>query len=668
MHNSENPIEVRYHQVVEHIRAGDLKAARQILSEILSSDNNNLTAWELMVRATNDQDEKSYCLKQILCLNPNHPWAKKQLALINATNSSNPTSAPPLVEATKAAPGKASPRRKKPAAWLPFVLIPLVLICIGAAGTSLDRAGIFALLFPPHVTQTTNPAPVSACQSLIQRAMQIAQKYCDRVGANQVCYGNTTLRAELVPNITRHFSMRGDIIDTAFLLRLSASPLDLDGNQWGIAIFKVLANLPNSLPGQLVTMIVFGNTTLDKTSGNLESFYFSSDFGQISCEKVPFDGILVDMPDGAGLRFKVNDTEMILMGNASLKAAKDRDMTVSLFSGSGQVQAAGETKYVGAGQQVSIPMGGDNGVEASGPPSAPAALSTEALFLACNLTGQVCSSGEITPVSPDQTQASLQSEAAVTVPSKPAASSAAPAAVTHTPLFAQTYTSIVLSTWTPSPTITSTFHPTSTRPPVSQGGSTPTTSRPATSTSRPIGPAPSATPRLPATNTSIVPPGATNTATYAPPTPRHTQTNTQAAPQPTATKVPTPACEVTLGSLVPNGTDLSIDITNNNAVASGILTINHLEVWWVNNPASQVLSKITLGGNKIWSGTDNVPTTRLPEEFPWQGPASSRQIPAGETVTLHVQFGVSPQDLSVPAHPRVHLTFYAGCDVDRSYP
>jgi len=83
-----------------------------------------------------------------------------------------------------------------------------------------------------------------------------------------------------------------------------------------------MANLPRSLPGETVTLMLFGNTTLDNQSNNLEAFYFSSQLGQVVCDKVPFDGLKIDVPEGSGVQFKINGTELTLMGNASLKANK----------------------------------------------------------------------------------------------------------------------------------------------------------------------------------------------------------------------------------------------------------------------------------------------------------------------------------------------------------
>ncbi len=137
--------------------------------------------------------------------------------------------------------------------------------------------------------------------------------------------------------------------------------MSVDKNEWGVAVFKVIANLPRSLPGQTVSMVVFGNTTLEGASGNLESFYFTSTLGQIECDQVPFDGVVLSMPDGAGVTFTANGTEIILMGDASLKATKNGSMDISILKGAASVAANGESQTIAAGQKTSLQLGGPGG-------------------------------------------------------------------------------------------------------------------------------------------------------------------------------------------------------------------------------------------------------------------------------------------------------------------
>ena len=283
---------------------------------------------------------------------------------------------------------------------------PEVIVIIGFLGTLCIGLSAFALFRSSHPPVDTGQA---SCQKLIDQAIAFTGNYCDQIGTNKGCYGNTTIQAQMVANSSERFSKRGDMADVSQIQSISAAPLNLSTEEWGIAVFRVLANLPGSVPGETAMLMVFGNTKLDKISNGLDSFYFSSELGQIVCDKVPFDGILINMPDGVGWTFNVNGTELTLIGNASLKANKDGNMEVSLYKGAGQITSSGQTQYFGAGQKVSVILGGLNGNQAISPPSQPKSLTSEELKVACTMTGNYCSADAISTVDAAQAQTIVQS-------------------------------------------------------------------------------------------------------------------------------------------------------------------------------------------------------------------------------------------------------------------
>jgi hypothetical protein len=301
------------------------------------------------------------------------------------------------------------PRRNRNVVSTVIVLGLIIFIIGGFFAMALYRAQ--NITNPTEAWTSANVGETQVtCQGLIDRAMQASGDSCDQMGSNQVCYGNNTLLAELIAGTASRFSQRGDMVSVADLRRLAASPLSLASEEWGIAVFKVMANLPRSLPGETITMIVFGNTTLENTSNNLQTFFFSSTLGQIVCDQVPFDGLMITMPDGTGVSFVINGAELTLMGNASITATQNGSMEVSLYSGSATITSSGQTQIVTAGQSTSMNLGGDNGTTAISPPSVPQPLSPEELTLACTLTGNFCSQQEITPISPLDAVATLIAE------------------------------------------------------------------------------------------------------------------------------------------------------------------------------------------------------------------------------------------------------------------
>ncbi|MBN2388770.1 MAG: hypothetical protein JXB85_17270, partial [Anaerolineales bacterium] len=431
--NNHPSVEEILRQASSAIKAGQKEQARRLLYPIIKNNPNNTAAWELLTGVCYNKDEEVYCLNRILTLQPGHAGARQRLESLRQAAPPAQRTASPSPQPIKAAgipPGGTPARARPPAAPNPASrskrrrrrdpLVYFIAACFGfscmlVGGMAAYNAGYLPLGAGNNDLTSSNAQTATAlanCQYLIDQAMQASDIYCDQIGPNQVCYGNFTIQAELDPAAVDSFEERGDIIQVQELRRLSASPLDLITQEWGIAVFRVEANLPRSLPGEYVTMIVFGNTTLENPSQNLETFYFFSELGQIVCQQVPFDGILLNVPDGSGIQFTVNGTEVLLMGNASLNATVNGDLEIALYSGTGSVTAAGQTQNMVAGQQVSVPLGGPNGTDAAGPPSAPAPLSGDQLALSCAMTGQFCSDSEIPTLAPSSTSAGQASATA----------------------------------------------------------------------------------------------------------------------------------------------------------------------------------------------------------------------------------------------------------------
>ena len=469
MEFSDHPAEDKLSQAAGLIKAGEQEEARALLGEVLMNNQDNLLAWELLFHVAHSPEEQTFCLRTILRLRPDHPWARQQLAEITSAaevatqvlSEANPPLPGPAPARTSPGSGavtlKKPEKKKKPARSLMVAAIVFVaLVCVGMVGIVVARVDFLSRASRADLAATALAANDTNCQALIQQAVQASGSSCQQIGSNKVCYGNNILKADLNPSTSERFTQRGDVVDISVLRNLSASPLELDKDQWGVAVFKVLANLPDSLPGETVTMLVFGNTQLDNSSGNLEAFHFSSQFGQIVCNKVNLDGIMISMAKGQGLHFMVNGTELTLAGNASLKAVKNGNMQVSLYSGAARIVSQGQEQYFGAGQQVSVRLGGSGGSDAISPPSTPVPLSTDELKLACSMSGQYCSPGEITPVSAGDAQATVEAGLATSTSTPAPATSTSTSLPTSTPSEAPTatYTSVFTATTTPIPTLT----------------------------------------------------------------------------------------------------------------------------------------------------------------------------------------------------------------------
>lgn len=603
MNNSAGSLRTLQEEAAQYLEAGQKQAARNLLEEALPMDRNNLVTWELLWRAAYTADEEVISLKHILKINPKHAEARRRLAMLQPAAATGPRRS-------------ASRRNRQQASLLLSLLgIFLLVLCVGITGFALYRGGYVPFLFS-NLTATALAERNASCQALIDRTIQASANYCNNTGSNTACYGNNTLKADLMPSVNQRFSQRGDVIGVDGLRRLSASPLNLQQDEWGIAVFKVIANLPRSQPGQTVTMVVFGNATLDNRnagSNSLESFYFSSELGQVVCEKIPFDGLMVTAPDGSGVRFSINGSELTLTGNASIKAIRNGKMEVSVYKGAARIVSNGQEQYFGAGQQVSVQLGGANGTESVGPPSPPQAITGTDLTMSCTLTGQYCTPSEIQPVGAGQAQQEIQNQITATPSPVPTPT------ITRTPSPTEppTYTLVVLPTITPSPTRTRT--PAPTKPPTKTKTKVPTK----TPTSQ--APAPTATLGTPPTSTPIGP--------------------------------LVPICSTAFGStlITPNPNELSMDITNN---GGSTITITRFFAYWVKSPNSQKIDRLIFNNVLVWNTSDPDSPSDIPTEGNWIT-GSDLTIPAGTPRTLLIQF---PNALQ-PTGYEVHVVFDIGCQV-----
>ena len=164
-------------------------------------------------------------------------------------------------------------------------------------------------------------AAQSDCPTIVQNALSATDAACEGIGRNQACYGNITLEAEPQQGTAEfQFEQPGDIVDVVGVRTLTLMPLDAAEDVWGVAMMRLQANLPETLPGQNVTFLLFGDVqihnavetpmTLDAAATgyiNVRSGPSTNDerIGQLaSGQTVVADG---RNPDGTWLRIQLPD-------------------------------------------------------------------------------------------------------------------------------------------------------------------------------------------------------------------------------------------------------------------------------------------------------------------------------------------------------------------------
>jgi hypothetical protein len=102
-----------------------------------------------------------------------------------------------------------------------------------------------------------------ACPVLVESALDLAQESCARLDRNEVCYGNTLVAAIGWDAVSLpDFTVPGDTASVLDLASIETAALNVEQNQWGVAVMALQADLPGTLPGQVVTFVLFGEAEI----------------------------------------------------------------------------------------------------------------------------------------------------------------------------------------------------------------------------------------------------------------------------------------------------------------------------------------------------------------------------------------------------------------------
>lgn len=126
----------------------------------------------------------------------------------------------------------------------------------------LLAANLGYLLLGASVAVTA--AQPNTCAPLVAQALAAVDSNCTELGRNSVCYGYDRVDATFFEAVEdTFFSTPADRAELAQLASIQTAPLDVENNQWGVAMMNVQANVPNSLPGQAVTFVLLGDARVE---------------------------------------------------------------------------------------------------------------------------------------------------------------------------------------------------------------------------------------------------------------------------------------------------------------------------------------------------------------------------------------------------------------------
>jgi hypothetical protein len=223
---------------------------------------------------------------------------------------------------------------------------------------------------------TVSSTLAQQCLSIVTDALERAGEECLQTKRNEICYGYNNIVA--LPNAnpdTFNFDEHGDIAPVDQIEVMELSPFSEDNEEWGIAIARVQAQLPETLPGQNVTIVFFGGVSLQNDGVNadgVQAFRFETGIGTERCLGLPPDGIIIETPeDSTVLTFDINGTEVTLGSTAFLQTFSEDDsdetmLRIGMLEGLGFISANGQTTRISDGEQTIIPL--DANLEAAGAP------------------------------------------------------------------------------------------------------------------------------------------------------------------------------------------------------------------------------------------------------------------------------------------------------------
>jgi hypothetical protein len=195
-----------------------------------------------------------------------------------------------------------------------------------------------------------------ACPTLVEEALARVAEGCQALGRNQICYGNDRLTVSGFDALPLpDFEESGDTTEVQRIAALTTAAMNVEENVWGIALMALQANIPNTLPGQNVTFVVFGDVAMQADPDNggfdapMQAFSFTTGIGTPKCREAPFDGVLLQTPEDITVNFKVNGIEIEAGSTVLLDERAEGKVWVSALEGSAKVTSQGETQRADAG-------------------------------------------------------------------------------------------------------------------------------------------------------------------------------------------------------------------------------------------------------------------------------------------------------------------------------
>lgn len=135
-------------------------------------------------------------------------------------------------------------------------------------------------------------AQTEDCERIVAQAIGSVDSLCDGLDRNSACYGSSMVDRELADTAQSDdiFSIPGDQAGLVSFNSIQPRPLDIETGEFGVSLLHVIANVPNTNPGQAVLFLLVGDANLtnevsadESDSTAFQSFYFLPGVGDSPC-------------------------------------------------------------------------------------------------------------------------------------------------------------------------------------------------------------------------------------------------------------------------------------------------------------------------------------------------------------------------------------------------
>lgn len=114
-------------------------------------------------------------------------------------------------------------------------------------------------------------AQANTCPELVRQALFSLGANCSTMERNSACYGFNRVNATFMDDVEEGFFSRpADRANLSLIERITTAPLDEALAYWGIAVLNVQANVPDTLPGQAVTVLLMGDSEIENAVEPIE--------------------------------------------------------------------------------------------------------------------------------------------------------------------------------------------------------------------------------------------------------------------------------------------------------------------------------------------------------------------------------------------------------------